>query len=121
MAAFLPCGKWRGRPLADVPTGYLRWAVGGMDTLDPWTRDAVRQELRRRGARFLPAAVVLDDLEEILTERVSEDPALPHAAAGLVSDHVLSAFEELRQRHEIGQETELVVAPRRTEETHDRF
>jgi hypothetical protein len=107
----MPCGKWRGCTLADVPTHYLRWAVASMERLDDWTRQEIRLELRRRGERFLPAAQVLADLEEILTARVSEDWRLDHETAGIVSDHLLEAFEELRDRHGVGDCTELVLAP----------
>jgi hypothetical protein len=107
----LPCGQWAGQPLADVPTSYLRWVVACMDRLDDWLRHEVKQELRRRGERSLPAALVLADLEEILNRRVSEDPLLDHEVAGIVSDHLLEAFEELRDRHGVGDVTELVLAP----------
>jgi hypothetical protein len=107
----LPCGKWRGYPLADVPTHYLKWALNGMDRLDDWTRDEVRQELRRRGERYAPAGLVLADLEETLTARISEDPLLDFAVAAIVSDHVLLAFEEVRDRHGVVADTQLVLTP----------
>jgi hypothetical protein len=107
----LPCGKYKGRALSAIPTHYLRWALAGMESLDEWTRDEVRQELRRRGERFLPAAQVLDDLEQLLTEKVSEDDRLDHETAGIVSDLLLEAFETLRFCHGVGDATELVIAP----------
>jgi hypothetical protein len=107
----LTFGKHAGRLLTDVPTGYLRFLLG-CDRLDPWLRPLVREELGRRGERYLPAGEVLADLEELLTVRVSEDPHLDHETAGRVSDHCLDAFAELRQQYGIGEETELVIAPR---------
>jgi hypothetical protein len=107
----LTFGKHAGRPLTDVPADYLRFLLG-CDRLDPWLRPRVREELGRRGERYVPASAVLADLEETLTARVSEDEALSHEVAGRVSDHVLDAFEEVRQRHGIGSETELVIPAR---------
>jgi hypothetical protein len=110
VAATLPFGKHRGRDLRDVPLSYLRWAIGTCD-LDPWTRQHVQAELQRRGTRFLPAAAVLADLEELIAEAVDADARITHAAAGLLTDCVLVAFEQLRAKHGIGQETELVINP----------
>jgi hypothetical protein len=107
----LPFGKHRGKPLADIPRSYLSWALNTCD-LDPFLAWHVQAELRRRGERFLPAAAVLAELEELLTVAVSEDPGLTHAVAACVSDHVLLAFERLRAMHGIGTETELVIHPR---------
>jgi hypothetical protein len=108
----LSFGKHRGRALSDVSTSYLRWALGA-DRLDEWERSAIRAELARRGQRFLPAADVLASFEERLTELVSEEARLDHAAAALVGDLLLLAFEDLRRRFDLGQETELVIPPRR--------
>lgn len=45
---FMPFGKYRDQPLADVPTGYLRWLL----TIDiyPTLRYGVEQELESRKA-----------------------------------------------------------------------
>jgi hypothetical protein len=115
----LTFGKHAGRLLTDVPTGYLRFLLG-CDRLDPWLRPLVKEELCRRGERYVPASDVLADFEEVLTARVSEDEALTHDVAGRVSDHVMEAFEEVRQRHMIGEDTELSIAPRDTRHQHGR-
>jgi hypothetical protein len=47
---YIAFGRHDGTPLMDVPTNYLRWALGNVDAL---TRDECRlieRELRRRGA-----------------------------------------------------------------------
>jgi hypothetical protein len=45
---FLPFGKHRGKPLPQVPTGYLRWALDTVK-LSTGLRAAVRGELLSRG------------------------------------------------------------------------
>jgi hypothetical protein len=114
MVATLTFGRHRGRRVADVPRGYLKFLLG-LDDLDAWLREEVKAELRGRGERYVSAALVLADLEELLTARISEDRRLDHATAGIVSDHLLEAFEELRARHNVGACTELVLAPRQRE------
>lgn len=42
-----PFGKHRGKPLPDIPNGYLAWVLRECD-LDPWLRAAVQCELQRR-------------------------------------------------------------------------
>jgi hypothetical protein len=102
-------GRHAGEPLWAVPTRYLRWLLSGCDRLDDRLRQAVKQELRRRGERYVSAAAVLADLEELVTARVSEDWRLDHETAGVVSDHLLDAFEELRSKWDIGSTTELTI------------
>jgi hypothetical protein len=111
--AQLHFGRHAGEPLSAVPTRYLRWLLAGCERLDDGLRQEVKQELRRRGERYLPANAVLADLEEMLTTRVREDWRLDHETAGLISDHLLESFEELRDRHGIGDASELVIAPPR--------
>ncbi len=112
VGASLPFGKHRGQPLSAVPVSYLRWLAGTADNLDPWLRLHVQAALKERGERFLPAAAVLADLEELIAEAVDADDRINHASAGLLTDCVLVSFEQLRQRHGIGQQTELVVPAR---------
>src|SRR5262249_10287977 len=99
----------KNRHVSDVPTGYLRFLVEKFDGLKPWLRWHVEAELKRRGERYLPAEAVLADLGELLTVAVSAGEAFDHVVAAGVRDHVFQAFEELRQRHGIGTETDLVV------------
>jgi hypothetical protein len=110
--ARLSFGKHAGKRLSEVPTSYLKWALGGLDALDPWLRQQIRDEVCKRGTRFLPADEVLADLEELVTRRVADDDALDAETAGQLSDHLMDAFDELRTRHGIGSETELTTAPR---------
>jgi hypothetical protein len=107
-AATMPFGKHRGRELIDLPTGYLRWLVRECNLDDELDR-SVRAELARRGDRFVDAASVLADLEEEVTRRVSEDGQIGHDDAGRLADHVLEAFQAVRQRHGIGTTTQMVV------------
>jgi hypothetical protein len=72
----------------------------------------VQLELKARGERYLPAAVVLGDLEELIAEAVDADGRIGHGPAGLLSDCVMVAFDRLRERHGIGRETELVIPAR---------
>lgn len=108
----LPFGKWRGRLLNDVPLSYLKWMLSECNAAEPWLVAAVRAEVSARGERFLDAAAVLADLEEALTEAVSDDDELPHWVASRLTDHALTAFEAVRTRHGIGSSTELVVPAR---------
>jgi hypothetical protein len=46
----LAFGKHKGRPLAEVPTDYLRWALDGCDLLSAPERRAITTELASRGS-----------------------------------------------------------------------
>jgi uncharacterized protein (DUF3820 family) len=48
VAATLPVGKWRGRPLVEIDTSYLTWVFREWQ-LSSGLRIAVADELRRRG------------------------------------------------------------------------
>src|SRR5262249_6883441 len=111
-APTLPFGKHQGHRITDVPHGYLKWLLNA-DAAEPWLRAEVRAELRRRGERFVPAYGVLADLEETLTAAVAAADDPPHEDAGVVADHILDTFEEVRQRHGRGEQTELFVPARR--------
>ncbi len=110
----MPWGKHKGKSLGDLPRGYLSWVLG-CDALTPELERAVKGELRRRGEKHLEAAEVLNAVEEEVTARVVEDPAVTHAVAALVGDHLLDAFEVVRARFGVGEETELVVRGQRAE------
>jgi hypothetical protein len=43
----IPFGKYRGRPLAELPDAYLRWLAGLPDLREP-LRSAVDREAQRR-------------------------------------------------------------------------
>jgi len=43
----MPWGKYRGRLIADVPSGYLLWAIETSDIDEPY-RSAIRAELAFR-------------------------------------------------------------------------
>jgi hypothetical protein len=40
----MPFGKYKGRPLQDLPASYLRWVLRECD-LRPWLEDAIRRVL----------------------------------------------------------------------------
>lgn len=105
----LSFGKYRGRPIGEVPDGYLRWCLANVTDLRPAVEILIRGELARRGERYADAALVLADLEETLTARVSEDWEISHEAAGQLTDHVMEAFDEVRERHGIGDGTVLLI------------
>jgi hypothetical protein len=43
-------GKFRGRPIDDVPTAYLEWLLDTVEWLEPWQHHAIEAELAdRRG------------------------------------------------------------------------
>jgi hypothetical protein len=106
----MPWGRHQGTDLADLPKSYLRWLVG-LENLDDELREAVRAELQRRGQRFAPAEQVLDDVHEGLVRRITEDEAIDYPTAALLSDHCLEALEDVRRKHEIGEQTFLSIAP----------
>jgi hypothetical protein len=110
-AARMTFGKFRGQLVADLPKYYLKWLLSADP--EPWLASAVRAELSRRGQRFVNAALVVTDLEEEVTARVTADLLISHTVAGRVGDHLLDAFEAVRRRHQIGADTELVIPPRR--------
>ena len=111
--AVLPFGKHRGESIRTVPTTYLRWLVRGCDRLDPWLLSQVKDELERRGERHVSAALVLGELEEELSQAVSEDPLVGHEEAGRLGDHLLTAFTTVRERYGIApwSEVQLHIPP----------
>src|SRR5262245_12427502 len=50
----MPFGKWKGRSVSQIPTGYLQWLIQTCD-LDYYLREAVRQELWKRSGGAGPA------------------------------------------------------------------
>jgi hypothetical protein len=119
----LPFGKHRGKRLSEVPTSYLRWALASCDALDHWTRAAMKEELGRRGQKYVQADEVLHALEERITSAVVDDDDIDHGTAVLVSEHLMVAFQEVRARYEIVSATEMMLRPqgppRRWGEEHD--
>src|SRR5262245_22049393 len=109
--AVMPWGRHRGRRLADLPGSYLKWVLNA-DAAQPWLREQVKAELANRGTRFVPAALVLRDVEECLVEAVCEDDELSTTIAGIVSDHIMEALAAIRVRHDIGPETQFVITAR---------
>jgi hypothetical protein len=45
-------GKYRGRPLSEVPLEYLYWTLRGADSMTDEMRDAVEDELEKRIGRI---------------------------------------------------------------------
>ena len=45
----MPFGKHEGKPLGEVPSDYLCWAVRECDSLSGGMRLSIAEELRRRG------------------------------------------------------------------------
>ena len=91
-------GKYKGEHVANLPRSYLRWLLAECEGLDPDLRYAVKAELQCRGTRLLPADQVLAAVENELEARVSEDCDLDHDAAARLCDHVMGAFDAVRQR-----------------------
>jgi hypothetical protein len=107
--AFMPFGKHRSTPIVRLPTGYLRWLLTGCNNLDCWLAGHIQDELQARGERYLPAADVLEDLEDEVAARLDRADDMDHDIAGQVGDILLEAFDAIRRRHRIGRETELHV------------
>src|SRR5437867_2645636 len=70
----MPFGKWKHRPLTEVPYDYLCWLLGEVD-LRPALEVALRAELDRRNGtqrqapppiHKLPAGVTLTDALELI-------------------------------------------------------
>jgi hypothetical protein len=52
MVIHMPFGRYRGEPLSRVPLmSYLRWCLRKCDNLEEYLRDAIAEEVRRRGPR----------------------------------------------------------------------
>ena len=41
----IPFGKWKGKPLSQVPSDYLEWLLGNTDSIDAELRDAILRRL----------------------------------------------------------------------------
>jgi|SRR5579871_626496 len=46
----MPFGKYRGEPLSEIPTGYLRWVLDTCELRSEDLRDAIEEELESREA-----------------------------------------------------------------------
>src|SRR5262245_61645855 len=108
-------GKHRGRPVGELPTGYLKWLLG-CDDLNGPLKSAARAALARRQVKLVPFDQVLADLQDTIEFHVSEDYTISHAAAAALSDCVLDAFEEVRRRHGLEDGGELVIDPPRRQD-----
>jgi len=115
----LTFGKHKHKPLPQVPTGYLRWCLAECHQLDPWLRSFVQSELKRRGERYVGAQAFIWEFEETLTAAIASDPGISVDLAGAIADHVMLAFEQVRQRHGIGDQTELVIPADRSADRRD--
>jgi hypothetical protein len=112
MAAVMPFGRHRGKCLTALPDGYLKWLLQHCD-LEPWLLSEVRSEAARRGQKFAVADELLADLEERITQAVAEDGGIDHATAGRIGDHLLAAFQGVREDYGVVAETELMLKPQR--------
>jgi hypothetical protein len=69
-AVIMPFGKYRGRPLTELPSDYLTWLAGLANLREP-LRSAVTAESERRTAHARPARrpapEVLAMAEEVVT------------------------------------------------------
>jgi len=110
MTTIMQFGKHAGKPLTAIATTYLKWLQGNVDDV-PLLRE-VNVELSRRGLRYVDAAAVLADLEEAIYARVSSDDEIEHDQAGLLTDCVMRALDEVRERHGIGETTLLTITPK---------
>lgn len=103
MEDVLRFGKHKGKRLRDVSAAYLDWLLKSVD-LQPPLANAVKLELGRRGKRFVDAAEVLEELEQLLEQRIADDPAIDHQDAGAVNDAVMLAFADIRAKYGIREE-----------------
>jgi hypothetical protein len=51
----MPFGKYRNRPLRDIPADYLQWVLHEAEAAKEWLKDAIREELERRSGRHAQA------------------------------------------------------------------
>jgi hypothetical protein len=51
-------GKYEGRPISAVPTGYLEWCLDNLTRLSPELRLAIRNELASRKGSTSPLVVL---------------------------------------------------------------
>jgi hypothetical protein len=94
-------GKHRGRAVSEVPTFYLRWCIAECESLEPWLRQAIEEELERRRCQFqtgkppppqIDWRAVLTTWHRDLVKRWHPDRGGSHEAMVAVND----AVERLR-------------------------
>lgn len=108
--SYIPFGKHQGKEISRLPLSYLKWLTTA--DIDPPLAAEVRDELARRGTKIVSARLVLSDVEETIYRMLDESPNLEHETCGVLSDIVLEATDEVRQRHGIRDETALLIEPR---------
>lgn len=84
----MPFGKWKGRPLVDVPAKYLVWVLENVEALYPETRAAIEAYIGR------PVSVAGDGQAAPPTrrrrapaDREAEDAGVRCSVCGLAGTH----------------------------------
>lgn len=97
-----PVGKHKGTPVSKLPLHFLKWVLKEGD-FEAHLMEAVRSELGRRGKTFVDARPVLDDLEQDIEARISDDPLIDPDQTGRITDHLMLGFDAIRHKFNLGE------------------
>lgn len=99
-------GKWRGHPVSESPSSYLRWLLSEVHDLDPQVRRAAERELHDRGdiaeeseqLRYSPPADargVVKSWYREMTMRFHPDRTLDDGKAMSAINHAHQRLQEM--------------------------
>ena len=93
-------GKYKDRPVEDVPTSYLEWCLRKCECLRPWLRRAIEAVLHDRGRAEPEPVPALPDLAWVVSQWYREMALRFHPDRGgdvQVMQALNSAHERLKE------------------------
>jgi hypothetical protein len=83
----MPFGKYRGQPLAELPSGYVDWLQSKIDEWrDPFRSALVAELERRKGSTTTTATATADHATRRPVRRLSARRTTPELTASTVCD-----------------------------------